>query len=152
MTRIADLGEDAKKLADVLAEYEAGLEGIEEIIKIEGKNLEHANRENPAWQLYYDQRRVELVTIVKYLEARVNAARGKLWKQYTESFSRDLSDRAKDKYIDNEPLFLTWNELYLEAKELYDKYQGVVDTLQARAYSLNNITKLRVASLENIIV
>lgn len=149
MSRIADLGDNAEKLSSVLEEYEKALTGVEEVIEIKGKKLEHANRENPTWQLYYDQKRIELSTIVKYLELQINRVRGKHFVRFTETYQRELSDRAKDKYIDNEANVLAWNELYLEAKELYDKYQAVCDAFQSRGYALNNITKIRVASLED---
>lgn len=152
MSRISDLGDNAEKLSQVLEEYEKALIGVEAIIEIKGKKLEHANRENPTWQLYYDQKRIELSTIVKYLELQVSRVRGKMFQKYTETYAKDLSDRAKDKYIDNEASVLTWNELYLEAKETYDKYQAVVDAFQSRGYALNNITKIRVASLEDAYV
>lgn len=152
MSRLQDLGKDAEKLSEVLEEYEKALDGVEKIIEIKGKKLEHANRENPAWQLFYDQKKIELYTIVKYLELQVNRVRGKAFIRYTETYNRELSDRAKDKYIDNEAAVLAWNELYLEAKELYDKYASVVDAFKTRGYALNNITKIRVVSMEETIV
>ena len=116
MSRIQDLGDGAAKLSEVLEDYEKALVGIEVIMEIKGKTLAHANMENPAQQLFYDQKRAELYTIVKYLELQVNRVRGKMFVKYSETYNKDLSDRAKDKYIDNESSVLTWNELYLEAK------------------------------------
>ena len=116
------------------------------------KNLEHANREQPAWQSYYDQRRIELYALVKYYEGQINRVRGKLYKSYTETYSRELTDRAKDKYIDNEKSYLDMLEVYLEVKELYDRYDAVVEAFKSRGYALNNITKIRVASLEDVVV
>lgn len=150
MTRIAALGSKLEHLPDILERYENELDGAELQIKLEGKKLEHANVENASWQVFYDQRRIELKTVVDYLDARVQKIRGRLFRSYTESHQRELSDRAKDKYIDNEQAFLDMYELYLEAKELYNKYQAVVDAFTTRGYALNNITKIRVASLEDV--
>lgn len=150
MSRIPDLGKQLEKIPEVLEEYEIALEGVEDIIEIKGKKLEHANRENAPWQHYYDQKKLELKSIVDWLEARVNSTRGRLFKNLTEGAPRDLSDRAKDKYIDNEKAYLDMYELYLEAKELYSKYSATVDAFTARGYALNNITKIRVASLEDV--
>lgn len=152
MSRIPDLGKNAENLPNVLYEYEQALEGVEDIIQIQGKKLEHANRENAPWHHYYDQKRVELKAIVDWLESRVQKARGRLFKNYTESSQRELSDRAKDKYIDNEPAYLSEYELYLEAKEIYGKYVATVDAFTTRGYALNNITKIRVASLEDVVI
>lgn len=149
MSRIPDLGDKFKNIASVLADYDKALEEADDLMKIEGKSLENANKENPAWQVYYDQKRIELKTLTDYMEARVQAARGRLFKSMTELHQRDLTDRAKDKYIDNEEAYLTVYEIYLEVREMYNRYQSIVDGFTSRGYALNNITKLRVASLED---
>ena len=150
MSRIPDLGKAHEKLPDVLAEYEAAIGDAEALINIKGKKLENANVENPAWQHYYDQKRIELYTLVKYFEAEVARVRGKLFKNYKENHSRELSEREISRYIDNEKAYLDKNELYLEVKELYEKYQAIVTAFTTRGYALNNITKIRVASLEDV--
>lgn len=152
MSKLHELGDNFQKLPDLLLQYEKELPQVEMIIKIEGKTLEQANKENPSWQLYFDQKRVELKTIVDYLEIRVSRVRSKLFKQITESNPRDLSDRAKEKFIDSEQAYLNIQELYLEAKEIYAKYQSVVDGFTTRGYALNNITKARVADVQDMML
>ena len=150
MSRIDELGDNFQNLPSLLEEYEEELAKAEPILGIKGKRLEQANLENPTWQRYFDQRRIELHTVVKYLEARVDSVRGKLYKNFTSAKQMEYSDRAKDKMINNEPAYLAVYEVYLEAKEMYDQYQSVVDAFQGRGYALNNITKIRVASLEDV--
>lgn len=152
MSLIPELGKDLENLPDILGKYEDALNGYEDNLQIEGKNLEKANREQASWQSYYDQRKIELYALVKYFEARIAKVRGTYFKGYTENYSRELTDRAKDKYIDHEEGYLKEYEIYLEVKELYDRYDSVVESFKARGYALNNITKIRVASLEDVIV
>lgn len=152
MSKIADLGNNLQNIPSVLYEYEQALEGIEDVLRIKGKKLEQANVENAAWQHYYDQKRLELKTIVDYLEARVDQVKGRLFKSYTETSPRELSDRAKTQYINNEKAYLDMYELYLEAKEVHAKYNTAVEAFTSRGYSLNNIVKLRVASLEDVVI
>ena len=152
MSLIEELGKDFSGLPEILDRYELALNNFEDNLEVKGKTLEKANREQASWQSYYDQRKIELYTLVKYLEANVNRVRGKLYKIYTETYSRDLSDRSKDKYIDNEEKYLTAFQIYLEVKELYDKYDAVVDAFKSRGYALNNITKIRVAALEDVVL
>lgn len=152
MSLIPDLGENYSKLPSILEAYENALIDYEENIKIEGKLLEHANREQAAWQSFYDQKRLELYTLVKYFEGQINKVRGILYKRYTENYSRELSDRLKDKYIDKEEEYLNIFEIYLEVKELYNKYESIVETFKSRGYALNNITKIRVAALEDVTI
>lgn len=139
-------------LPDIIANYESELVEAKENLIIKGKTLEKANFENPTWQLYYDQRRVELHTLLKYLDGLVASARGKLFRSYTETYQRDISDRAKDQYINNEPAYLDMYEIYLEIKDVHDRYQAICDAYKSRGYALNNITKIRVASLEDAII
>lgn len=152
MSRIDQLGDNLENLPSIINEYQEALEQAESHLSIKGKNLEKANIEQPSWHSYYDQLRIELHSILKFVESKMNSTRGRLFRSYTENYGRDLSDRAKDKYIDNEQAFLDMYELYLEIKEMYDKYQSVVDAFQARGYALNNITKLRVSALEDVMV
>lgn len=149
MSRILDLGNKYENLPQVMEEYERALDGVADIISVRGKNLEKANREQPSWLHYYDQKRIELRTLDKYFEGRLKKIRGKLFRSYTEKSNQELSDRAKDKYIDNEEAYLSMFEVSLEITEMYEKYCSVVNTFQQRGYSLNNITKVRVASLED---
>ena len=152
MSRISDLGENFEKLPDIIAEYESVLAGVEDNLKIEGKLLEHANREQAAWQSYYDERKIELSILVKYFDSQVRRVRGKLFQAYTENHSRELSDRAKDQYINKEQAYLNIYGFYLEIDELYQKFDSVVESFKARGYALNNITKIRVASLEDVTI
>ncbi len=160
MSRIPDLGdkkstdvnERFKNLPAILADYTDELKGAEQDIIIKGKSLEGANRENPSLYAYYDQRRVELKTLVEFMENQVQRTRGRLFRTFTENFKRELSDRAKDKYIDGEQAYLDVFEIYLEVKEIYDQYASIVEAIKFRGYSLNNITKARVANMENAIL
>ena len=152
MSLLERLGENNKNLPDILAEYEKGLDTVEDDLKIKGKRLETANTEHPSYQLYYGSRRADLHSLLKYFEGKTAAARGKLFRKYTEKYSRELSDRQKDKYIDNEDEYLLQYEIYLEIKSVYEKYEAVCDAFRSRGFALNNITKIRVASLEDAII
>lgn len=154
MSRIPDLGAKLQHLPKILDGYEKALKDVVDHINIEGKTIEVANRENAHWQNYYDERRIELRTLVKYFEARVKKVRGKLFKSYTSGpkSNQQYSDRVKDKYIDNEDAYLTMYEVYLEVEEMYEKYEGAVKAFQTRGYALNNITKARVAQVESDII
>jgi hypothetical protein len=152
MSRVPDLGEKFKNLPTVLSEYDKALEDVEDLLTIKGKKLEGANMENPTWASYYDQKRVELKTLTDFFDMEVARVRGKLFRSYTEGHSRELNEREKNQYINNEDAYLTTYQMYLEVKEMLEKYKAVVDAFTTRGYALNNITKIRVASLEDVIL
>ena len=139
-------------LPAVLAEYDGELEDVEDIIALKGKTLEKANRENPAWHGYYDQKKVELGILVKFMEANVAKVRSKLFRDLSNFNQREMSDNAKNKYIDSEDSYLLAYELYLETKEMYDKFEVVSKAFQTRGYALNNLTKIVVAEATNYII
>lgn len=152
MSIIADLGDKNKNLPKILDQYETALEDYAVNLTIKGKKLEHANSEHPAWQSYYDERRIELHTLYKYFEHEMTRIRGKLYRDYTENYSRELDARSKERYIDHEDEFLKASGLYFEVKDLHDRYAAVVDAFRSRGFALNNITKIRVAALEDTVI
>lgn len=146
-----DLGDNYVNLGEILSPYINGLQGKEDNIKIEGKLLEHANREQPSWLSYYDERRIELLTYVKFFEMEIARVRSILLKGM-EQYPRDMSDRAREKYIDNNESYLNVYEIYLVIKELHNEYESVVQAFIQRGYSLRNITNIRVAALEDVVI
>lgn len=151
MSRIQDLGKHLEKLPDILEEYEKSLEDVRSIVKIKGKSLREANRD-AEYQFFFDEKRRELNTLVKFMDVKVQATRGHLYRLLTENSPRELSDRAKDRYIDNEPSYLTMHQLYLEVKETADKYEAAIDAFRSRGYAVNNLTKLVTSDKEEYII
>lgn len=158
MSKILDLGdkkskdlkERFKNLGDILAVYDGELKNAEQDLAIKGKSLENANRENPSHYAFYDQRRMELKTLVDYMENQVQRTRGILFKNFTDNYNRELSDRAKNQYIDGEQAYLDIYEIFLEVQDVYRQYESVVEALKLRGYALKNITEIRVHQLENV--
>ena len=142
----------ADNLPVLIALYETILDTVEENLRIKGKRLEAANVEHATWLAYYDQRKIELSTITKFMLAQVESARGKLWKDYTKNMSLDLNYRDKENFINNEPYYLAMHELYLEIEELYKKFDAVVEAFKSRGYALNNITRIRIAEMSDYVL
>ena len=150
MSVISELGKGYKNLPTILMEYEEPLINAKEQLKIRGKKLEVSISENSSWLHYYDERRIELHSLVKFFKAEEDRIRGGLFKSYKEKYSRALTQHEISKYIDHEEAYGNIHALLIEVEEIYERYQGVVASFTARNYDLSNITKLRVASLENI--
>lgn len=156
MSVLVDLGEDRKNIKEnvikLILKYTDDLSAVEKEIAIEGKTLEKANMEQATLQFFYDERRSELYTLTKYMEREVERVRGMLWRKYTENHSRELSPRDKDQYINNDKQYLDEHEMFLQVEELYKKYCAVGEAFTSRGYALRNVTNLRVASLENVVL
>lgn len=152
MSLIDRLGKDGSGLPDIIDEYESHLVAAPNRLAIKGKTLEQSNVEHATWLSFYDQKRVELSILRKYMDREVDRIRGKLWVAYTETHSRELSARDKDNYINQEKSYLTKQELALMVLELHDKYAALVEAYRSRGYSLNNIVKLRTSGIENDVI
>lgn len=152
MSLIGSLKSDFSNLPDIISKYEQELEGFERYLSLEGKSVVQANTEQPAWLSYYDQRKIELYSLVKFLDAKVQSIRGSWWKHFNEQYSRELNHRDKENYINCKPEYLSIYELYLELHELYDKYASVVKAFDARGFALRNITDLKVHALHDSII
>ena len=147
-----EVGHNYKELPKILNDYEEWLSPVEDQLRLEGKSISEANRENPSWQVYYDQRRCELASLVKQFEGEVKRATARLYKSYKENSGRniELNEREILKWIENEPTLVNANICLLEVKEIYGKYDAVVNAFQTRGYALNNITKARVAGVDDL--
>lgn len=152
MSIIFDYNNNNENLIKIIIKYNDELAEAEKNLKIEGKTLQQANMEQATWQFYYDERKNDLYTLTKYLEQEVDRVKGKLWRKYTEVHSRELTYKDKEQYINSDKEFLDQRQLYLQVEELYKKYVAVVDAFSARGYALRNITNLRVAALENLVL
>ncbi len=140
------------KIYDLLEMYDAESAEYKENLRIKGKTHGEANRENASWLAYYDERRVELQSVKNYLEMEIAKIRGKLFKAYTEGHMSNvaLGERAKDKYIDQEPEYLKRKRAFLEVEELLEKYKSIIRAFEQRGYDLRNLTQLKVAAVDNI--
>lgn len=150
MNALEEAQSSLSNIPDIIERFEAELNNAKAHLQIEGKNLERANREQPTWLAYYDERRIELYALVKFFEQRVEAKKGELYRHYRENYSIELGQREIDSYIRSDGEFEKIYNLFLEVKLLYDKYQSVVDAFIARGYSLKNITDIRIHSLQDV--
>lgn len=150
MSRIADLGDKYCNLPDLLDKYNDEIDQIEDRLRIKGKLLEVAQQEQCAWPMFYEVRRVELKTLVKYFEGQVALVRGQLVRRYTENYSRALGDRILNNYIDAEEPYIKIRELFLEVEELYEKYSAVADAFTKRGFALRDLTTAKVNQLHQL--
>ena len=146
MSKIDLIVKNPAKIVDVLASYQTEIDELEGRLAIRGKTLEYANQEQAGWYVYYDERKVELKTLTKYFQMRVDKVRSQLMRRIIDNSARSYSDRQIDKIIDSEDEFLSMQELMLEVEEMYEKYAAIVEAYKARGFALRN--KLRRVSIK----
>lgn len=152
MSALSQLKKDLSNLPDILIDYQNKLEGWEDNLVVEGKTLERANSEQPAWISYYDQIRLELEILNDYMEMEVKRSKSRAIKKLYKHSEREYGERMVDKIIEDDPEYCIRQEMYLYSREMYLKAKSIVDNFAHRGYSLNNIVKVRVAQLEGMII
>lgn len=138
-----------RQLPDVLDYFEGELDGVEDVLAVKGKLLDHALKEQASCHYKYERLRVELKKVVKFMETLVDSTRGKLARKYVENYSRTLNERTMNAYIDNEDEFCQIKNTQLEVEELYEKYVAVSEAFTKRGFALRDITALRIHQMEN---
>lgn len=136
----------------VIEVYNQYLQPFKIDLQIKGKSIERANVEQASLLSYYDERRVELRAIMQYLEMNLEKVYGRKWKQYTENYNRELSPKDKEQYIKHDPEYITHREIFIEVEELYKQFESAVESFKARGYALNNITKIKVSQVSDVIL
>lgn len=149
MSKIADLGKNNENLPALIFQYEEDLKDAPANLKIGGKILEKCLQEQGAWPVFYGQRRAELKTLMKYLDARVNAVRARITETYFTNYNPKPTERMIDKFVDKEQEYLSMYVLYLEVAELYDKYDAVCEAFTVRGFALRDLTTARVEQIQN---
>lgn len=155
MRNLAKSLEKLEKKADVirlLPGYEEQALGYKEHLAIEGKTLQEACVENSVWFAYYDERRIEVNSMLKFMLAEMEAIKGKVIKNLTEGYRVSLGIREKEFYLANDPEFKEARKIYLQVEEIRDKFVSITEAFKNRGYDLRNITNARVAALENTLL
>ena len=145
------LGHNFENINQVLAPYVEDILESKNHLAINGKSFMTANQEQPQWLSYYDERRLELKTLIEYMDIEVERVRTKLIRGF-EKHHRELSDTMKKTYVNNEPEFIEVQKIRLIAQELYGKYNSIVECFKQRGYSLKNITAAMQANIQDSIL
>lgn len=139
-----------KHIVDSLEKYEKALDGWKDVISLDNKNIEIANMEQASWLGYYDEIKVQLKIMLDYMDYLLKEQKAKSMKLLYKTMQKSVSDRTVEKLAEDNSRYKDLFLIYLEVKELYLTADSVVGQLQQRAYSINNIVKIREKELEGV--
>lgn len=143
-----DPGYIVKRLNEIDDDYEK----VDKFFDIEGESLEQTCRLHPKYYFRYKSYYNELGIYEKYFNTHLEKQYGELYKKYNERNGVALSSSDIKAYIHGSDEYVRAKELLLKVSFIRNKVSAVVDALEAMGYSLNNITKIKVADLENTII
>lgn len=143
--------DDVELITDAfLKSIEGKITGYKDHLSLKGKNIEVANMEQGTYPAYYDEIKLDLKSLLSYYELRVKEVKAEAWKAILTHSKLDHSDREKEILVNENVSYKNIQRTFLYVKEFYDLLDGICEQFKARAYALNNLTKIRVAGLEGV--
>ena len=142
------ISRDIGKIPDAVAYYETELVDAKKEIRIYG-NLEKAAAEMPGLVEHRFNQLQELEAILEYLNIELRRLRSSYFKKYLENYQRALSSRDVEKYVDGEADVVDYEKIINEFALMRNKWLGISKGLDQKQWQITNITKLRVAGMED---
>lgn len=139
---------DLNNINSYIQKYETLIEQNQDFFNMEGKKLEYICKTLPKLVQIFKQSSYELKTFQESLALRKEELEGQLWKKYVEGSKRHMAPKDIQMYIQQEEDWVIFSEAILEISHIKNKIQAILDALDVAHWQLNNITKIRIASLE----
>lgn len=154
MSFILDLDE-AKldiQLPPLLEGFEADVEKAPALFQLEGVKLEKIMRDLPYHQQYYAHRAQEAKHIVKWLDNHLSKIEGRMTKNMLAGNQRAFAQRDQNAMIAGEREVVEHKQLIIEFSLMYGKLDEIVECFKVMGWTTGNMTKLHVASIQDVVL
>ncbi len=148
MTWFSEVTKDLARLPDALDHFENEYWVAVDEVKIRG-NLEKAAASMPGVVEQRFNQLQEIEAILNHLNIQLRKIKSKHFKKYLENYQRALSSRDVEKYVDGEDEVVDYETLVNEVALMRNRWLGVIKALDQKQWQITNITKLRVAGMED---
>lgn len=91
----------------------------------------------------------EIESILEHLNIQLRKIKTKHYRKYLEGYNKVLSSRDAEKYAEGEDEVIDYNTLVNEVALMRNKWLGIIKSLDAKQFQINNIVKLRAAGMED---
>lgn len=142
------VSDDVSSLPDAVSYFESELQGARLETSLKG-NLEMNSRLMPGIVEHRFNQLQEVEAILEWLNIQLRKKRSEVFKKFIENYNRALSSRDAEKYVDGDAEVYQWQLLINEFAMIRNKYLGLMKAIDAKQFQINNITKLRVAGMED---
>ena len=142
---------DLSQLPGAISYFESELQGARVETSIKG-NLESNSRLIPGIVEHRFNQLQEIEAILEWLNIQLRKKRSEIFRKYTENYNRALTSRDAEKYVDGDPEVVEWHLLINEFAMVRNKYLGLMKAIDSKQFQINNITKLRVAGMEDTVM
>jgi len=144
----SEISRDISRIPDAITFFERELIDARTEVKLKG-NVERAAAEMPGLVEHRFNQLQEIEAILEYLNIELRRLRSSFFKKYLENYQRALSSRDVEKYVDGEADVVDYEKVINEFALMRNKWLGVLKALDQKHWSISNVTKLRVAGMED---
>lgn len=143
-----EVSRDIGKIPDAILHFENELEDARLEIRLHG-NLEKAAASMPGIVEHRFSQLQEIEAILEYLNIELRRLKSSFFRKYLENYARALSSRDCEKYVEGEADVVDMEKIINEFALLRNKWLGITKGLDQKQWQITNITKLRVAGMED---
>ena len=148
MTWFRQVTNDLARLPDALEHFENEYWVAADEVKIYG-NLEKSAARLPGIVEQRFNQLQEVEAILNHLNIQLRKIKSRHFKKYLENYQRALSSRDVEKYVDGEDEVVDYETLVNEVALMRNRWLGIIKALDQKQWQITNITKLRVAGMED---
>ena len=136
-------------LNDFMDYYEKEITEARKECNISGSLEQSAARLPGIFEYRYAQLQ-EVEAILDNFNNELKRSRAKHFRHFTEHYNRELTKAEVEKYVDGESDIEAWTKIIQSVALIRNLYLGVTKALDHKNYMISNVTKLRIAGLENV--
>lgn len=143
--------ENIAELPAFLDYYYAELELAKREVRVSGV-VERSLTQLPGITEHRFNQLQEVEAVLNYMNIQLRKIRRRHFQKYLEGYARALTSRDAEKYVDGEDEVIDYETLINEVALLRNRWLGIMKGLESKQWQLSNITKLRVAGMEDVSV
>lgn len=140
-----------EEIPDAVQYFEEQLKAARLEVSIKGSLEQAASRLPGIFEYRYSQFQ-EIEGIVQYLNIRLNKIRKERIVHYTTKYNKELSMREAEKYVDGDDEYVDFSFLVNHFALIRNQYSGLLKSLDHKNWQISNITKIRVAGIEDAVI
>lgn len=139
---------DLSLIPDFIEFYENELVDARSELSLKGSLEKHAAQLPGIVEQRYSQLQ-EIEAVLEFLNIQLRKDRSFHFKKFIEGYNKTLSSRDAEKYVDGVADIVDSTILINEVALLRNKFLGITAGHSAKNFMLSNISKLRVAGLDD---
>ena len=148
MTWFYEITRDISKLPQALEHFESEYQEARKEVPLRGR-LERESSVLPGLVEQRFAQLQEIEAILENLNIQLRRIKNRHYRKYLENYNRALSSRDAEKFADGEDEVLDYESLVNEVALMRNKWLGIIKALDSKQFQVNNVTKLRVAGLDD---